>query len=100
MGHLEEDNQALRTELHRVKQKLAKTDPQSQKQRLSDATHILIHRGTNVLSTRSIDVAKALKQVAAKATEEHPAVKVSISTLLSRLDMPQRVIHSINAEVS
>ncbi|KAJ8399602.1 hypothetical protein AAFF_G00410130 [Aldrovandia affinis] len=98
--HLEEDNQALRTELHRVTQELAKSDPQSQKQRLSDATHILIHTGTNDLSTRRIDVAKALRQVAAKARQKYPAAKVTISTLLPRLDVPQRVIHSINVEVS
>ncbi|KAJ8378773.1 hypothetical protein AAFF_G00236450 [Aldrovandia affinis] len=92
MRHLEKDNQALRTELHRVKQELTKTDQHSQKQRLSYTTHIL--------STRRIDVAKALRPVAAKATQEHLAAKVTISTLLPRLDVPQRVIHSINAEVS
>ncbi|KAJ8398140.1 hypothetical protein AAFF_G00429840 [Aldrovandia affinis] len=69
-------------------------------QRLSDAKHILIHTGTNGLSTCRIDIAKALRQVAAKATQEPPAAKVTISTLLPRLDVPQQVIHSINAEVS
>ncbi|KAJ8348913.1 hypothetical protein SKAU_G00275020 [Synaphobranchus kaupii] len=64
------------------------------------AKHVLIHTGTNDLSTRRIDVAKALKQVAAKATQEYPAAKVTISTLLPRTDVPQRIIHSINAEVS
>ncbi|KAJ8342273.1 hypothetical protein SKAU_G00322010 [Synaphobranchus kaupii] len=69
-------------------------------QRLGHAKHVLIHTGTNDLSTRRIDVAKALKQVAAKATQEYPAAKVTISTLLPRTDVPQRIIHSINAEVS
>ncbi|KAJ8349097.1 hypothetical protein SKAU_G00276860 [Synaphobranchus kaupii] len=53
------------------------------------AKHVLIHTGTNDLSTRRIDVAKALKQVAAKATQEYPAAKVTISTLLPRTDVPQ-----------
>ena len=69
-------------------------------QRLGSAKHILIHTGTNDLSTGRTDVAKALKQVAAKATQKYPAAKITVSTLLPRADVPQRVIHSINAEVS
>ena len=69
-------------------------------QRLGSAKHILIHTGTNDLSTGRTDVAKALKQMAAKAPQKYPAAKITVSTLLPRSDVPQRVIHSINAEAS
>jgi len=63
-------------------------------------SHIIIHTGTNDLSTRRVDITKALSNVERTASRIYPRAKVIISSLLPRRDMPQRIINAINVEIA
>lgn len=65
-------------------------------ERLKDATHIIIHTGTNDLTSGWTDVGKAMREVALKATTTVPTAKILISSLLPRLDKPPQQIQEIN----
>lgn len=61
---------------------------------------IVIHTGTNDLSSLQHNTARAVRRVAEKASQEFPDARVVISTLLPRADTPPHVIFSINAEIA
>ncbi|KAF4097555.1 hypothetical protein G5714_021563 [Onychostoma macrolepis] len=67
---------------------------------LGAPSHIIIHTGTNDLSTRRVDVTKALTNVVRTASRIYPRAKVIISSLLPRRDVPQRIINNINVEIA
>ncbi|KAI7811126.1 hypothetical protein IRJ41_010726 [Triplophysa rosa] len=61
---------------------------------------IIIHTGTNDLHGLNEGTAKAMHDMAKKASQTFPSSRVLISTLLPRLDFPPSVIDKINQEVS
>lgn len=67
---------------------------------LGAPSHIIIHTGTNDLSTRRVDVTKAVSSVVRTASRNYPRAKVIISSLLPRRDVPQRIINAINVEIA
>ncbi len=67
---------------------------------LGAPSHIIIHTGTNDLSTRRVDITKALSNVVRTASRIYPRAKVIISSLLPRRDVPQRIINAINVEIA
>ncbi len=67
---------------------------------LGAPSHIIIHTGTNDLSTRRVDITKALSNVVRTASSIYPRAKVIISSLLPRRDVPQRIINAINVEIA
>ncbi|RXN11504.1 GTPase IMAP family member 8-like protein [Labeo rohita] len=67
---------------------------------LGAPSHIIIHTGTNDLSTRRVDVTKSVSTVVRTATRNYPRAKVIISSLLPRRDVPQRIINAINVEIA
>ncbi len=71
-----------------------------QKGALGVPSHIIIHTGTNDLSTRRVDITKALSNVVRTASRIYPRAKVIISSLLPRRDVPQRIINAINLEIA
>ncbi len=54
---------------------------------LGAPSHIIIHTGTNDLSTRRVDVTKAVSSVVRTASRNYPRAKVIISSLLPRRDV-------------
>uniref|UniRef100_A0A672KDD4 SGNH hydrolase-type esterase domain-containing protein n=1 Tax=Sinocyclocheilus grahami TaxID=75366 RepID=A0A672KDD4_SINGR len=60
---------------------------------------IIIHTGTNDLHRLNEGTAKAMHEMAEKASQTFPTSRVLISTLLPRLDVPPSVIDQINEEV-
>ncbi len=67
---------------------------------LGAPSHIIIHTGTNDLSTRRVDVTKAVSSVVRTASRNYPRAKVNISSRLPRRDVPQRIINAINVEIA
>ncbi|RXN13212.1 hypothetical protein ROHU_009835 [Labeo rohita] len=67
---------------------------------LGAPSHIIIHTGTIDLSTRRVDVTKAVSSVVRTATRNYPRAKVIISSLLPRRDVPQKIINTINVEIA
>ncbi|KAF4104908.1 hypothetical protein G5714_014239 [Onychostoma macrolepis] len=60
---------------------------------------IIIHTGTNDLHSLNEGTAKAMHEMAEKASQTFPSSCVLVSTLLPRLDVPPSVIDKINEEV-
>ncbi len=60
---------------------------------------IIIHTGTNDLHSLNEGTAKAMHEMAEKASQTFPSSRVLVSTLLPRLDVPPSVINKINEEV-
>lgn len=60
---------------------------------------VIIHTGTNDLHQLNEGTAKAIHEMAEKASQTFPTSRVLVSTLLPRLDVPPSVIDQINEEV-
>ncbi|RXN13242.1 hypothetical protein ROHU_009827 [Labeo rohita] len=60
---------------------------------------IIIHTGMNDLHSLNEGTAKAMHEMAEKASQTFPTSRVLVSTLLPRLDVPPSVIDKINEEV-
>ena len=67
--------------------------------RLKDATHIIIHTGTNDLTSGKKDVGLDLSKAAKKAAMMAPSAKIIVSSLLPRLDKPPQLIQQINKDL-
>ncbi len=60
---------------------------------------IIIHTGTNDLHSLNEATAKAMHEMAEKASQTFPSSRVLVSSLLPRLDVPPSVIDTINEEI-
>lgn len=69
------------------------------KEELGSPQCIIIHSGTNDLHSLNEGTAKAIYEMAKKASQTFPATRVLVSSLLPRLDVPPSVIDQINEEV-
>lgn len=67
--------------------------------RLKEASHIIIHTGTNDLTSGKNDIGLALTKVATKANATAPSAKIIMSTLLPRLDKSPQIIQKINEDL-
>ncbi|KAL1268400.1 hypothetical protein QQF64_033763 [Cirrhinus molitorella] len=62
---------------------------------------IIIHTGTTCMNLHSLNkgIAKAMHEMAEKASQTFPTSRILVSTLLPWLDVPHSVIDKINEEV-
>lgn len=68
-------------------------------QRLKDVSHIIIHTGTNDLTSGRNDIGLALTKVVTKAKATAPSAKIIISSLLPRLDKSPQIIQKVNEDL-